>query len=168
MLTTKQTMKHTFTLLLIVLLTYGCKQSNNQLETLDAENKNLESTVDSLMVVTESLTATIDSLMVTPNTNNSENNYWYIPNYDGEVALQRGIKNPEEFIETSFRNKPDLIPMDGVLGGTMRYGNVQILSDKWLIADFNDGHIEGKGLYKYTFKTDGSLEFKLLEMTSKQ
>lgn len=161
-------MKHTPTLFLIVLLMFSCKQSGNQTEIFDAKNKNLELTVDSLKYVTDSLNAKIDSHMASPNTDINKNNYWYMTSYDGENALKRGIENPEEFIETSLRNKPELIPMDAVLGGTMRFGNVQLLSDKWLIADFNDGHIEGKGLYKYTFKNDGSLEFKLLEMTSKQ
>ena len=159
-------MKHTFTLFLIVVLTLGCKQSNNQMETLNAENKNLESTIDSLKAVTDSLTVTIDSLIVVPNTDNNENNYWYITNYDGEDAIKKGIENPEEFIETSLRNRPELIPMDGVLGGTMRFGNIQLLSNQWLIADFNDGHIEGKGLYKYTLKNNGTIHFKLMEMTS--
>ncbi len=161
-------MKHSFTLFLMVFLTLSCKQSNNETEVLDAKNRSLKTTIDSLNSTTDSLTATIDSLMVVPNTNNNENNYWYITNYDGEDAIKRGIKNPEEFIETSLKNKPELIPLKAVLGGTMRFGNVQLLSDKWLIADFNDGHIEGKGLFKYTFKNDGSLEFKLIEMSSKQ
>ncbi len=159
-------MKHSFTLFLMVFLTLSCKQSNNQTDALEAETKSLELTIDSLTAVTDSLNKKIVSLQIVPS--NTEKNYWYITNYDGEDAINRGIKNPEEFIETSLRNKPELIPMDGVLGGTMRFGNIQLLSGKWLIADFNDGHIEGKGLYKYTIKNNGSLEFKLLEMSSKQ
>lgn len=146
-------MKKTIIIFLILQLIFSCSESNNRTKSLVAENKNLN--------------ATIDSLTKLHNKKKNEVNYWYEENYDGEKLIRNGIKNPTEFIENALRGKPELIPLKGVLGGTMSFGKIQLLSDKWLIADFNDGHIEGKGIYEYKLNKYGKLEFELLEMTNK-
>jgi len=55
-----------------------------------------------------------------------------------------------------------LIPLQAVLGGTMTFGNIQFLSKEWLIADFDDGHVQGRAIYKYKLNKKGQLEFELL------
>lgn len=91
-----------------------------------------------------------------------ESNYWFDAEYDGIKLIEIGKANPAEFIEKSLRKKTELIPLKAVLGGTMNFGYIQILSSEWLIAEFDDGHIRGRGIYKYTLNKNGELEFKLL------
>lgn len=112
--------------------------------------------VDSLKAINDSLTKKLAL-----KTDNS--NYWYNQDYDGQKFKKNGIANPEEFIINALRKRTDLIPLKAVLGGTMRFGNMQVLSSKWVIADYDDGHIQGKGVFKYRLKNNGELEFELMD-----
>ena len=91
-----------------------------------------------------------------------ESNYWYDAEYDGEKLIEIGIANPEGFIKNSLRKKSDLIPLEAVFGGTMHFGNIQLLGSEWLIADFADGHVQGRSIYRYKLNKKGQLEFELL------
>ena len=55
--------------------------------------------------------------------------------------------------------------MDAVLGGTMHYNNIQLLGDKWIIADFEDGHVYGKAIFEYTLLEDDKLNFKIIALS---
>ena len=58
-----------------------------------------------------------------------------------------------EDIKNDLLNHNELIPYDGVLGGKMGFHskeNVCLLSDKWVYALFDDGHINGYMLLSYT------------------
>jgi hypothetical protein len=44
----------------------------------------------------------------------------------------------------------------------MHFGKIQLLSSEWLIAEFDDGHIWGRGIYKFNLNDQGELEFELL------
>lgn len=50
-------------------------------------------------------------------------NPWFNTSLEGRVLLRKGIKNPEAHIKQSLREKPELIPTEPVLGGTMRFTN---------------------------------------------
>lgn len=118
---------------------------------------------------TENLLAKVDSLKIKNDSLNKiwtekkpESNYWFDAAYDGEKFIESGITNPAEFIEKNLREKTELIPLQAVLGGTMTFGNIQFLSKEWLIADFDDGHVQGRAIYKYKLNKKGQLEFELL------
>lgn len=157
-------------LFLMLLLLFSCNQTNEQNEQFITENEDLRKKVDSLTEVIaierKPMTVENDSLTDGTITSDNESNYWFNATYDRKEFIKSGIEDPAEFIKNALRKRPELIPLKAVLGGTMRFGNIQILSDKWLIADFNDGHIEGKALYKYELKSNNTMEYQLLEMTS--
>jgi hypothetical protein len=48
------------------------------------------------------------------------------------------------------------IPYDGVLGGTMQFEEIYVLSDRWFMGTFGDGHLFGYGLFKYVI-VDGKV-----------
>jgi len=81
--------------------------------------------------------------------------------YHGEELIRNDIPNPEEYVKITLRKKIELISIKAVLGETVRFGNIKLLGSKWLIADFNDGHIEGKAIYNYKLNQKGQLEFEL-------
>ena len=140
-------MNKSILIILTFLLTFSCVEIN--------QTENLLAKVDSLKVKNDSLTKILIKEKPTLN-------YWYDAEYDGEKLIKTGITNPEEFIKNSLREKIELIPLKAVLGGTMHFGSIQILGSEWLIADFDDGHIQGKAIYKYKLNNKGDLEFELL------
>lgn len=140
-------MKKLTLLILTLFCVFGCTEINR--------TENLLAKVDSLKNKNDSLTKILTE-------KKPEANYWFDAEYDGERLIESGINNPTEFIEKNLREKTELIPLKAVLGGTMHFGNIQILSKEWLIADFDDGHVQGRAIYKYKLNEKGQLEFELL------
>lgn len=134
-------------LFLFFLFVLGCKEGNQR---------------NDLLTEIEILKTKNDSLSQLIFYENPELNYWFDSNYEGRKFNKAGISDPAEFIEEQLREKPELIPVSAVLGGTMRFVKIQILSSEWLIASFEDGHIQGRALYKYKLNKEGKLEFELL------
>jgi len=66
---------------------------------------------------------------------------------------QRGFNGEVQEIIADLLKHNELIPYDGTLGGTMGFHNrekVFVLSDKWVYAYFDDGHINGYMLLSYS------------------
>lgn len=89
-----------------------------------------------------------------------------INNRDIVDGLQRqGFDGSVQDIINDLLKHNELIPYDGVLGGTMGFyskENIYILSDKWVYAHFNDGHIGGDMLLKYSVN-NGNISWKVLD-----
>ena len=61
--------------------------------------------------------------------------------------------------------RAELIPFDGILGGTMGFytpDNIYILSNRWVYARFEDGHIGGEMLLEYRIEADGAISWSVL------
>jgi hypothetical protein len=129
---------------------------------LSCENQNHKSDIEKLETENASIKKRNDSLNKELQKAKIYKNYWYDGEYDGIGFINKGIKNPEEFIETSLRKMPQLIPLGPTLGGTMRFENIQVLSEKWVIADYSDGHVTGKSIYNYKLNSNNLVEFKIL------
>lgn len=141
-------MKNSIFTVLVLLFFTGCTPKNKT-EELNAKIEELEMKNDSLSQLLTQQTTT--------------ENYWFNPDYEGIIFTENNIDNPADFIESSLRRQTELIPIDAVLGGTMAFGNVQILGSEWLIADFGDGHILGFAIYKFRLNERKELEFEFLE-----
>ncbi|WP_372919785.1 hypothetical protein [Salegentibacter sp.] len=72
------------------------------------------------------------------------------------------IENPEVFISEALKSDPELIPEEGVLGGTMQFIGTEILNERFIWAEFEDGHINGQAIYQYRLSKDGRPQFKLI------
>lgn len=130
---------------------FGCSESKH-------EKQNI--IIDSLRSEVGVLKNGKDSLrQVLQNSSNG----WFNPAYDGAKLLKEGIENQEEYIKEALRNRPELIPLEPVLGGTMRFVKIDVLSEKWVIAQYEDGHVMGKALYAYELQKDGTIKFKLID-----
>ena len=70
------------------------------------------------------------------------------------------IQNPEEYIATELEKLPEKIPLDAVLGGKMEFRQVKVLTDDWVLAFYDDGHVQGKSIYRYEIQPDGDLKFR--------
>lgn len=69
-----------------------------------------------------------------------------------ENLKKNGFKGDTEEIVSDLMKHKELIPFKGVVGGTMNFYDpitIHVLTDKWVFASINDGHIDGFMLLKY-------------------
>ncbi|GAU78502.1 hypothetical protein [Fusibacter sp. 3D3] len=85
-----------------------------------------------------------------------------IDEFELSLIEKMGITDPNQLSE-DLMNKPELIPYEGVLGGTMAFTQVYLISDQWAFAKFEDGHIMGSGLYQYKVGSDHSITWELVK-----
>jgi len=82
-----------------------------------------------------------------------------------EVAALReqGLRNPVQQVVDSLIAHREVIPHEGVLGGTIRFHPdyaIHVLDDSWVYASFDDGHIQGRGIFSYEVQPDSSISFR--------
>ena len=73
-----------------------------------------------------------------------------------------GVDDPVQFIKNQLRNQPDKIPLSPVLGGNMEFRKIDIISEKWLLAIYDDGHVQGKAIMEYDLQQDGSVKYTVV------
>ncbi len=90
------------------------------------------------------LTAKLHSESVTPLVLNSDSVLRYL--------REQGLDDPVNQVLTDLKKRPDLIPFDAELGGTMAFRDTAkwILTEKWVLAYFEDGHVGGRALLEYS------------------
>lgn len=138
---------------LLLLATMGCKNDKPEME---QETTNL----DSLAAELHEQQRVIDSLQSLME--NSEMAAGY-PIFFGRKFDT--IENPEEYIVSALKDQKNKLPLEAVLGGTMEFRQVQVLTEDWVLAIYDDGHIQGKTIYEYELQPNG--EVKFTEVTSK-
>lgn len=72
------------------------------------------------------------------------------------------IPEPETHILEQLQKNPDLIPKEAVLGGSMRFIEVEFINSDILVATYEDGHVMGKAVYTYSMDRRGNLQFELV------
>ena len=87
-----------------------------------------------------------------------------LSDYQRRQFKKRGLDHPEEEIRADLLSKPHLIPLDPVLGGTMFFipEAVQLLSDRWVMATYEDGHVQGRALFEYQVSSQGEISWRVL------
>lgn len=86
-----------------------------------------------------------------------------LPDHVTLYLEQNGFASPHILLETLMDHN-DLIPVEGVLGGTMRWWPEfsVILDSRFAVGYFEDGHIMGLGLLEYAFEPDGTPVWKVI------
>ncbi len=128
------------------------KQINNW---VDKQNEQLLK-IDSL------LSTVLDDSLSTVSLPDSED--WI---FDSEIRylIENGLTNPVNQLKEDLTARDDLIPVEGVLGGTMRIystDQIRILPGRYVFAVFEDGHIQGNLILQYDVK-DGQISWKIIE-----
>lgn len=84
-----------------------------------------------------------------------------------KVNLQRhGLSDPEEELIADLIQHKELIPYEGVIGGTMGFytkKDIHILGSRWVLASFEDGHIGGHMLLEYRVDPGGTITWRVIE-----
>jgi hypothetical protein len=87
---------------------------------------------------------------------------------DIEGLRQQGLQDPPKQLRQSLASHPELIPFPGVLGGTMMIlpnDKIALLKPPYAFAEFDDGHIGGLMLVKYTILPEARIEWRRLWAT---
>ena len=74
-------------------------------------------------------------------------------------------EDPISHIRKNLIKRSDLIPYEGVLGGTMGFYDenaIHVLNYRWVYAHFDDGHIGGEMLLEYDISEDGDINWKVI------
>jgi len=83
-----------------------------------------------------------------------------------KTLKNRGLSDPVRQLSTDIMAHPELIPFEGVLGGTMGFYSpegITILSPSWVLARFEDGHVSGSCLLEYEISRDSTIHWKLIK-----
>lgn len=85
-----------------------------------------------------------------------------------EELKQKGLADPIQDIVADLMQHNELIPYEGVLGGTMCLcypDAIHVLNSRWVLAYFEDGHIAGRMLLEYEVSAGGQITWKVLAAT---
>jgi hypothetical protein len=61
-----------------------------------------------------------------------------------------------------LRKHTELLPDKAILGGTMRFAEIRVISDRWVLAGIDDGHIDGYMFLNYKWN-GSSLTWKVID-----
>jgi hypothetical protein len=81
---------------------------------------------------------------------------------DVERLREKGLEDPVADIEASLQEEKDLIPYEGVMGGTMDFYEIHVLTSRWVLAYFEDGHVGGYMLLEYDVSQSGDISWKFI------
>jgi hypothetical protein len=83
------------------------------------------------------------------------------PLVNGSRLSRMGIPNAELRLDSYLNDKhPELIPFDGMLGGTMQFERAVPLADRFVFASVSDGHVQGFVLLQYDANNKGGVDWK--------
>jgi hypothetical protein len=71
-----------------------------------------------------------------------------------------------EQIKADLIKHTELIPYKGTLGGKMEFyskSDMHVFGNRWVVADFEDGHNGGSIVLKYAESTKGKIKWKVLD-----
>ena len=79
------------------------------------------------------------------------------------AELQRiGFTDPARQLGEDLVRHPELIPFPGEVGGSMAFRQpVRVLSSRWVMANFDDGHVGGSAILEFEVLKDGHLGWKM-------
>jgi hypothetical protein len=83
--------------------------------------------------------------------------------YDINEMKKSGLRNPVQDIISDLQKHRELIPYKGILGGEMGFyykNEIRVLTNKWVLAYFEDGHYGGYLLLEYLVNSNGKITWK--------
>jgi hypothetical protein len=85
---------------------------------------------------------------------------------DIQKLRKKGLRNPEVDLMNDLNRKGgQLIPKDGVMGGTMAIRDSRILNDRYAMAYYEDGHIGGYMILKYEVN-NGTITWRVVDSSA--
>lgn len=134
--------------------------ADNQVAKIDQELEEQTEAVDSL----EEMVLPPDTMnLVPPGGAAFVDELGSLSQSDIQRLKRKGLKNPEtDLMNDLNRKQGQLIPTEGVMGGTMAIRDTRILNDRYAMAYYEDGHIGGYMLLKYEVN-NGKINWKVVD-----
>lgn len=136
---------------------------NKTIEEINRSNDTLNSEKESLIGQLAQSASDYEAQITELKTqlNALEGNTYHYPDYLVSEFNSNGFSDIQQFLNT-LTDHPELIPTEGVLGGTMRwYPEFSIvLDDKFVYAYFEDGHISGHSILQYNLLGNGEVDWQ--------
>jgi heme exporter protein D len=88
-----------------------------------------------------------------------------LPGGDIGQPNKQGLSKLEEALAVDLMQHRELIPFKGVMGGTMGFyskNDIHVLTSRWVMAFFEDGHIGGHMLLEYAVSPGGKIQWKVI------
>ena len=141
---------------LLVVIQYQTKLSNTEQKRISLSNDNtlLQQKHGEYATQVEELKGEIEKLK--------------LANYDKSTILElqrEGFTGQLKDIVADLKMHTELIPYKGILGGTMGFygdNDIHVLTNRWVFAYFQDGHISGYMLLRYNIN-NGSISWKVID-----
>ena len=86
---------------------------------------------------------------------------------DGIRFTTPEINISEKGIKDDLINRAAVLDIKGVKGGKISFNDrerINILNDKWVMAYFDDGHIDGSVLLEYKIEIDGKISWRVIDV----
>ncbi|MEO0100548.1 MAG: hypothetical protein ABIL04_06070 [candidate division WOR-3 bacterium] len=80
-----------------------------------------------------------------------------------EELKKKGLQDPVPEIIADLKRRQDLIPYKAILGGKMYFYEVYVLSPRWVLASFEDGHIMGRMFLRYSVGNNGRISWRVID-----
>ena len=83
-----------------------------------------------------------------------------------EELQKKGLQDPVRDLVSDLQAHPELIEQQGVLGGTMAFGfpeKIHVLTERYVLAYFEDGHIAGWMLLEYGVARGGRITWRVID-----
>ena len=132
-----------------------CDRQRARIETLYTQAKTLQRATTRGKQQADSLRVRLTRLAPSP-----------IHPLDIGYLRKRGLENPIEDLVANLQQHAEIIPHPGVSGGRMGFydaDRIRVLSDSWVYAPFDDGHVGGEALLEYEVAPGGSITWRVLE-----
>lgn len=86
--------------------------------------------------------------------------------WEVEELQKKGLVHPAADLVADLQKHPELVPHKGVLGGTMAFGfpeKIHVLTNRYVLAYFEDGHIAGWMLLEYAVSKGGKIFWRVID-----
>ena len=85
---------------------------------------------------------------------------------DIQKLRKKGLRNPEvDLMNDLNRKQRQLLPKEGVMGGTMTIRDSRILNDRYAMAYYEDGHIGGYMILRYEVN-NGNITWRVVDSSA--
>ena len=131
-----------------------CERLSSRSDTLYRQAKDLEALAERGRRQTDSLNARLEGLVPSP-----------IHRLYIDRLRERGLLKPVEDLIADLGRHPEVIPYPGVLGGRMSFSDpdrMRVLSDSWVYAPFEDGHVGGEAIFGYRVAPGGKISWHIV------
>lgn len=70
-----------------------------------------------------------------------------------------------KYILADLEFHPEIIPFEGILGGTMRWyaNDSKFINSRWIIGYFEDGHVAGRAILRYIINADKTISWEIID-----